>query len=142
MTGGGTGGHVNPAIAIANNIRENNRDAQIAFVGTSHGIENKLVPKEGYELYHVEVQGFKRKLTPYNIKSAWLAFTSPMKAKKLIREYKPDLVVGTGGYVCWPLLKAASSMGIPTAVHESNAIPGVAVKMPQKLSEISMPTRH
>lgn len=129
MTGGGTGGHVNPAIAIANNIRENNRDAQIAFVGTSHGIENKLVPKEGYELYHVEVQGFKRKLTPYNIKSAWLAFTSPMKAKKLIREYKPDLVVGTGGYVCWPLLKAASSMGIPTAVHESNAIPGVAVKM-------------
>lgn len=129
MTGGGTGGHVNPAIAIANNIRENNRDAQIAFVGTSRGIENKLVPKEGYELYHVEVQGFKRKLTPYNIKSAWLAFTSPIKAKKLIREYRPDLVVGTGGYVCWPLLKAASSMGIPTAVHESNAIPGVAVKM-------------
>ena len=129
MTGGGTGGHVNPAIAIANNLRENIPDAKIAFVGTSRGIENKLVPKEGYELYHVEVQGFKRKLTPYNIKSAWLAFTSPMKAKKLIKEYKPDLVVGTGGYVCWPLLKAASAMGIPTAVHESNAIPGVAVKM-------------
>lgn len=129
MTGGGTGGHVNPAIAIANSIRENNPDAEIAFVGTSRGIENKLVPKEGYTLHHVEVQGFKRKLTPYNIKSAWLAFTSPMKAKKLIREYKPDLVVGTGGYVCWPLLKAASSMGVPTAIHESNAIPGVAVKM-------------
>ncbi len=129
MTGGGTGGHVNPAIAIANNIKENIPAAKIAFVGTSRGIENKLVPKEGYELYHVEVQGFKRKLTPYNIKSAWLAFTSPIKAKKLIKEYKPDLVIGTGGYVCWPLLKAAASMGIPTAVHESNAIPGVAVKM-------------
>lgn len=129
MTGGGTGGHVNPAIAIANNIRENDRNAKIAFVGTSRGIENKLVPKEGYELYHVEVQGFRRKLSLYNIKSAWLAFTSPSKAKKIIREYKPDLVVGTGGYVCWPLLKAASSMGIPTAVHESNAIPGVAVRM-------------
>lgn len=129
MTGGGTGGHVNPAIAIANNIRENQPASEIAFVGTSRGIENKLVPKEGYKLYHVEVQGFKRKLTPYNIKSAWLALTSPRKAKKLIREFKPDLVVGTGGYVCWPLLKAASSMGVPTAIHESNAIPGVAVKM-------------
>ena len=129
MTGGGTGGHVNPAIAIANNIKENIPDAVIEFVGTSRGIENKLVPKEGYKLHHVEVQGFKRKLTPYNIKSAWLAFTSPRKAKKLIREFTPDLVVGTGGYVCWPLLKAAASMGIPTAIHESNAIPGVAVKM-------------
>lgn len=129
MTGGGTGGHVNPAIAIANNIRENIPGSVIEFVGTSRGIENKLVPKEGYKLRHVEVQGFKRKLTPYNIKSAWLALTSPRKAKKILREFAPDLVVGTGGYVCWPLLKAAASMGIPTAIHESNAIPGVAVKM-------------
>ncbi len=129
MTGGGTGGHVNPALAIAGNIKQNQPDAEIIFVGTSHGIENKLVPKEGYKLEHVEVQGFKRKLTPYNIKSAWLAFTSPLKAKKLLKEYKPDLVVGTGGYVSWPLLKAAAAMGIPTAVHESNAIPGVAVRM-------------
>ena len=129
VTGGGTGGHVNPALAIAGNIRDNCPGSTIAFVGTSHGIENKLVPKEGYKLYHVEVQGFKRKLTPYNIKSAWLAFTSPMKAKKLLREFKPDLVIGTGGYVSWPLLKAAAGMKIPTAVHESNAIPGVAVRM-------------
>ncbi|MBE6612969.1 MAG: undecaprenyldiphospho-muramoylpentapeptide beta-N-acetylglucosaminyltransferase [Ruminococcaceae bacterium] len=129
MTGGGTGGHANPAIAIANTIRENQPDAIIEFVGTSRGIENKLVPAEGYKLHHVEVQGFKRRLTPYNIKSAWLAFTSPIKAKKLIRDFRPDLVIGTGGYVCWPLLKAAASMGIPTAVHESNAYPGVAVKM-------------
>ncbi len=118
MTGGGTGGHVNPAIAIANSIRDNQPGSVIEFVGTSRGIENKLVPKEGYKLHHVEVQGFKRKLTPYNIKSAWLAFTSPIKAKKLIREFKPDIVIGTGGYVCWPLLKAASSMGSPTAIHE------------------------
>lgn len=129
VTGGGTGGHVNPALAIAGNIRDNQPGAEIAFVGTSHGIENKLVPKEGYKLYHVEVQGFKRRLTPYNIKSAWLAFTSPIKAKRLIKELKPELVIGTGGYVSWPLLKAASSLGIPTAVHESNAIPGVAVRM-------------
>lgn len=129
MTGGGTGGHVNPAIAIADGIRANQPDSKIEFVGTSRGIENKLVPKAGYKLHHVEVQGFKRKLTPYNIKSAWLAFTSPIKAKKLIKDFKPDIVIGTGGYVCWPLLKAAATMGVPTAVHESNAIPGVAVKM-------------
>lgn len=129
MTGGGTGGHVNPAIAIADGIRANQPDSKIEFVGTSRGIENKLVPKAGYKLHHVEVQGFKRKLTPYNIKSAWLAFTSPIKAKKLIKEFAPDIVIGTGGYVCWPLLKAAATMGVPTAVHESNAIPGVAVKM-------------
>ena len=110
MTGGGTGGHVNPALAIAGNIKQNQPDAEIIFVGTSHGIENKLVPKEGYKLEHVEVQGFKRKLTPYNIKSAWLAFTSPLKAKKLLKEYKPDLVVGTGGYVSWPLLDRKSGV--------------------------------
>lgn len=129
MTGGGTGGHVNPAIAIANSIKENQPGAKIEFVGTSRGIENKLVPKEGYKLHHVEVQGFKRKLSLYNIKSAWLALASPVKAKKIIKQFKPDLVIGTGGYVCWPLLKAAASMGIPTAIHESNAIPGVAVRM-------------
>ncbi len=128
MTGGGTGGHVNPAIAIANTIKRNDPAAEIAFVGTSRGIENKLVPAAGYPLYHVEVRGFRRSLSPANIKAAWLAAVSPMRAKKLIREFKPDIVVGTGGYACWPVLVAAAKMGIPTAVHESNAIPGVTVR--------------
>lgn len=132
MTGGGTGGHVNPALAIANTIRQNDPDAEIAYVGTERGIENKLVPKAGYPIYHVEVRGIKRSLSPSNIKAAYLALTSPIKAKKIIREFKPDIVVGTGGYVSWPVVKAASSMGIPTALHESNAIAGVAVKMLQK----------
>lgn len=128
MTGGGTGGHVNPAIAIANTIKRNNPDAEIAFVGTSRGIENKLVPAAGYPLYHVEVRGFRRSLSPANLKAAWLAFVSPIRAKKLIRDFRPDIVVGTGGYACWPVLVAAARMGIPTAVHESNAIPGVTVR--------------
>lgn len=128
MTGGGTGGHVNPAIAIANTIKLNDPTAEIAFVGTSRGIENKLVPAAGYPLYHVEVRGFRRSLSPANIKAAWLAFVSPIRAKKLINEFKPDIVVGTGGYACWPVLVAAARMGIPTAVHESNAIPGVTVR--------------
>ena len=131
MTGGGTGGHVNPALAIANTIKQNDPDAVIEYVGTKRGIENKLVPKAGYPMHHVQVQGLRRSLSPANIKAAWLALTSPGKAKKIIREFKPDLVVGTGGYVSWPVCKAAASMGIPTALHESNAIAGVAVKMLQ-----------
>lgn len=129
ITGGGTGGHVNPALAIANTIKQNDPDAVIAYVGTKKGIENKLVPKAGYPMYYVDVKGIKRSFSPSNIKAAYLALTSPIKAKKIIREFKPDLVVGTGGYVSWPVVKAASQMGIPTALHESNAIAGVAVKM-------------
>lgn len=132
ITGGGTGGHVNPALAIANTIKQNDPDAVIAYVGTKRGIENKLVPKAGYPMYYVDVKGIKRSLSPSNIKAAYLAMTSPIKAKKIIREFKPDIVVGTGGYVSWPVVKAASQMGIPTALHESNAIAGVAVKMLQK----------
>lgn len=132
ITGGGTGGHVNPALAIANTIKQNDPDAVIAYVGTKRGIENKLVPKAGYPMYYVDVKGIKRSPSPSNIKAAYLALTSPIKAKKIIREFKPDIVVGTGGYVSWPVVKAASQMGIPTALHESNAIAGVAVKMLQK----------
>ncbi len=129
VTGGGTGGHINPAIAIANTIKTHHPDAQITFVGTSRGMENKLVPAAGYPLVHIEIQGLKRKLSLDNLKTLWLTFSSVHKAKKLIRQFKPDVVIGTGGYVCWPVCKAAASMGIPTVLHESNAIPGVAVKM-------------
>ncbi len=129
MTGGGTGGHVNPALAIANTIRQNDPTAEIAYVGTKRGIESKLVPAAGYPLYFVEIQGMRRSLSLSNLKTIYLTLTSPAKARKIIKEFKPDLVVGTGGYVSWPVVKAASQMGIPCALHESNAVPGVAVKM-------------
>ncbi len=128
MTGGGTGGHVNPAIAIANTIKRNDPEAEILFVGTERGIENKLCKAEGYPIKHVDIIGFRRSLSLRNIKAAYLAAVSPIKAKKLVKEFKPDIVIGTGGYVCWPVLVAASRLGIPTAVHESNAFPGVAVR--------------
>lgn len=128
MTGGGTGGHVNPALAIAATILENEPDSEIAYVGTSRGIENKLVPHAGYKLYHVEIRGIKRSLSPSNIRALYLALTSPSKAKKIIREFSPDIVIGTGGYVSWPVVKAAAEMHIPAVLHESNAIPGMAVK--------------
>ena len=132
MTGGGTGGHVYPALAIAETIKMNDPTAEIAFVGTKKGIENRLVPKEGYKLYHVEIQGISRSLSPKNIKTAYLIMVSPKKAKKIIEEFRPDVVIGTGGYVSWPLLKAAADMGIPSMVHESNAYPGLAVRQVQK----------
>lgn len=128
MTGGGTGGHVYPALAIASVIKQNNPDSEIAFVGTKNGIENKLVGAAGYKMYHVDVKGFKRKLSIDNLKAAYLAFVSPYRAKKIIREFKPDIVIGTGGYVSWPILVAASKLGIPGAVHESNAVPGMTVR--------------
>lgn len=129
FTGGGTGGHVNPALAIADYIKMREPDSEISFVGTPRGIENKLVTAAGYPIYHVDIQGLRRKLTLSNLKTLYLTLTSPAKAKKLLRELRPDVVIGTGGYVCWPVMKAAADMGIPTALHESNAIPGKAVKM-------------
>lgn len=132
MTGGGTGGHVYPALAIAEIIKANEPDAEIAFVGTEKGIEQRLVPKAGYKMYHVPIQGIRRSLSPQNLKTAYLVLTSPKKAKKIIEEFKPDIVIGTGGYVCWPLLQASTAMGIPSVVHESNAAPGLAVKTLQK----------
>ncbi len=129
MSGGGTGGHVNPAIAIADMIKIREPDSEIAFVGTERGIENKLVPAAGYKLYHVDVRGIRRKLTLENLRALWLSVTSVYKAKKLIREFRPDIVIGTGGYVCWPIVKAAVKLDVPSMLHESNAQPGMAVRM-------------
>lgn len=128
MTGGGTGGHINPAVAIAHTIKKNHPDAEIAFVGTKRGKEKELVPKEGYPLYFVDVQGIRRSLSLQNIKALYLAWASPRRAKKLLQKYRPDFVVGTGGYACWPVMKAATQLGIPSAVHESNALPGLAIR--------------
>jgi len=136
LSGGGTGGHINPALAIADIIKSKYPDSEIAFVGTPYGMENKLIPREGYKLYHVDVRGISRSLSLSNIKALTLALSSPREAKKIIKEFKPDIVIGTGGYVCWPILVAASKMNIPCAVHESNAIPGAAVKKLQKYCDV------
>ena len=128
MTCGGTGGHINPAIAIAGTIKNNIPNAEILFVGTKRGKEGELVGREGYEIRFVESQGIKRSLSLSNIKALYTALVSPYKAKKILREFEPDIVIGTGGYACWPMLKAASMLHIPCMVHESNAVPGMAVK--------------
>jgi len=131
--GGGTSGHVNPALNIAKTVKNRCPDAEIMFIGTKRGIESTLVPKFGYPIDFVEVSGFSRKLTLKNIKAAWHALTSVSEAKKIIKKFKPDIVIGTGGYVSWPTVKAASKLGIPTLIHEQNAFPGVTTKMLSKV---------
>ncbi len=128
FSGGGTGGHISPALAMADIIKARIPEAEIAFVGTPYGIENSLIPQAGYKLYHVDIKGIKRSFDLSNIRALYLAASSPYKARRIIKEFKPDIVIGTGGYVCWPALKAAADMGIPTILHESNALPGLAVK--------------
>ena len=138
FSGGGTGGHISPALAMADIFKMNIPDVEIAFVGTPNGIENSLIPQAGYKLYHVEIEGIRRSVSLENVKAFYLAFTSPMKAKKIIKDFKPDVVIGTGGYVCWPALKAAADMGIPTLLHESNALPGMAVRRLQNKVDVIM----
>ena len=101
MTGGGTGGHVYPAVAIANTIKQNISGSEVAFVGTPRGIENKICKNEGYPIYHVEVMGISRSLSPRNIKAMYLALTSPYKAKKIIDDFKPDVVFVAYGTNEW-----------------------------------------
>ena len=136
FSGGGSGGHISPALAMADIIKMNIPDVEIAFVGTPKGIENSLIPQAGYKLYHVEVEGIRRKISVENARALYLAFTSIGKAKKVIKEFGPDIVIGTGGYACWPALSAAAELGIPTLVHESNAIPGMAVRKLQNKVDV------
>ncbi len=129
---GGTGGHIYPAIAIANTVRKYQPKSEILFVGSSRGIENDIVKKAGYDITHIDMYGLNRKNPFANIKTAYYFFTSNSKARKLIKEFKPDFVIGTGGYQCYAPIAAAAHAGIPCAVHESNSIPGKAVRMSEK----------
>lgn len=138
FSGGGTGGHISPALAMADIIKNNVPGSEIAFVGTEYGIENSLIPQAGYKLYNVNIKGIKRSFSLSNIKTLYLAMTSPIKARKVIKDFNPDIVIGTGGYACWPALKAASEMGIPTMLHESNALPGMAVRRLQNDVDVIM----
>jgi len=133
LTGGGTAGHINPALAIAETVRRNRPDAEILFVGIKGGKEDDLVGREGYDLKHVRSMGLSRSLSPKNIKALWLALCSPYlkETTHILDTFRPDIVIGTGGYACWPIMAAAARRGIPTALHESNAMPGVAIKQLQ-----------
>lgn len=129
LTGGGTAGHINPALAIANFIKEKEPSTEVLFVGTEQGMEKTLVPRCGYDIEFIKVHGFKRSLSPSNIKNVFDVLKSISKTKRIIKKFKPDIAIGTGGYVTGPVLSAAAKMSIPTMVHESNAFPGVTVRL-------------
>ncbi len=133
FAGGGTAGHINPAIAVADYIAERHPNAEIAFVGTAEKLESRLVPEKGYKFYTIDVAGFQRKLTAKNIarniSAVKKVITSSSQCKKILNDFKPDLLMGTGGYVSGPILRQAQKMGYKTAIHEQNAFPGVTTKM-------------
>ncbi len=128
LAGGGTAGHINPALAIAGYAKEMDENTEILFVGTKKGLESSLVPQSGYEIRYIKVEGLSKKLTFENFKSLIHMLSAKSKCKKIIKEFKPDIVIGTGGYVCAPAVMAAYSMNIPTLIHEQNVFPGSAIK--------------
>lgn len=129
LSGGGTGGHIYPALTIADQIKKQRPDAQIVFVGTRQGLEKNIIPRYGYPLRFIEIAGFRRSLSLDTLRSFAKLFTGLAGANRLISEIKPDLVIGTGGYVCGPVVFLAALRGIPTAIQEQNAMPGVTNKI-------------
>lgn len=140
LAGGGTAGHINPAIAIAQYIQANDKRAEILFAGTPNGMEAALVKKAGYSFEPIEIMGFSRSLHPkdiaHNMSALVKAMTSNSRAKEIIKQFNPNVVIGTGGYVSGPIVLAAAKMGIPTAIHEQNAFPGVTTRLLAKKVDI------
>ena len=132
IAAGGTGGHINPALSVAGFIRSQNPSAEILFVGTADKMEAKLVPQAGYPIKMIDISGFRRDLSidgiMHNIKTVSRLLRSSGQAKKIIEEFKPELAVGFGGYVSGPVIRMAAKLGVPTALHEQNAYPGVTNK--------------
>lgn len=141
---GGTGGHINPGLAIADIIKSKYPDAEFLFAGTPKGMESKLVPKAGYRLETIKVAGFQRKISFENIgrnaKAVAYLAASGKRAKEIIKNFKPDIAIGTGGYAAGPVIRKAAKMGIPTAIHEQNAYPGVTNKLLSKEVDFVMLT--
>ena len=142
FTCGGTAGHINPAVALARLFQERHCDCSVLFVGADGGMETKLVPQEGFDLKTVTISSFYRSLSPaairHNLGTLVNLNRSKKQANTILDEFRPDLVVGTGGYASFPVVKAAAKRGIPTAVHESNAVPGLTTKALSKVVDAVM----
>lgn len=133
VTGGGTGGHIYPALAIARGIKDR-FGAEVFYIGGSRGLESEIVPREGLPFEAIRLEGFRRRLSPANIMVAWRAAIGVGKARRLLRTIGPAAVIGTGGYVCGPVVLAAASLGIPAMLHEQNALPGITNKILSRFS--------
>ncbi len=132
VSGGGTGGHIYPALALIKEIKKREPNAQFLYIGTEKGLESTLVKREGIPFKTITITGFKRKLSLDNVKTIIRFIKGVTRAKLLIKEFKPDVVVGTGGYVCGPVVYAAAKLKIATIVHEQNSVPGLTNKFLSK----------
>ena len=135
VTGGGTGGHIYPALAFIRYVQKIQPDSEFLYVGTHRGLENKIVPETGISFKTIKIQGFKRKLSLDNIKTVQLFVESIKRSKEILREFKPDVVIGTGGYVSGSVVYAAARMKIPTIVHEQNSVPGITNKFLSRFAD-------
>ncbi len=127
---GGTGGHIYPAIAVADELKKMNEKIEIRFIGAKGKIEEKIVPMNGYKLETIEISGFKRSMSLKNFSAALKLMKALKDSKKILKDFKPELVFGTGGYVSGPGFKdSPASLGIPTVIEEGNFYPGVTVKL-------------
>ncbi len=129
VTGGGTGGHIYPALSIINEIKEKDKDAEILYVGTKNGLESEIVPKEGIKFKSIRVKGMPRKINKESFISLKELLHGLNDSRKIIKEFKPDIVIGTGGFVCGPVVFMATRRKIPTLIHEQNAFPGITNKI-------------
>ncbi|MER2001862.1 MAG: undecaprenyldiphospho-muramoylpentapeptide beta-N-acetylglucosaminyltransferase [Carnobacterium inhibens] len=128
LSGGGTGGHVYPALALMRRIQEVDPTAEFLYVGTEKGLESRIVKDYGIPFASVEIKGFKRSLSLDTFKTIQLFISSIKQAKKIVKNFQPDVVIGTGGYVCAPVVYAASKLGIPSVIHEQNSVAGITNK--------------
>ena len=131
----GTGGHINPGIAIAGIIEKEYPGSDIRFIATGKKLEEDLISKAGYKSYAIHAYGFSKKLTIQNIKNNIKTIKGIGEAKKILKEFKPDIVIGTGGYICGAVITSAKRLGIPTLLHESNAYPGLAIRLLSKKAD-------
>lgn len=128
VSGGGTGGHIYPALALIHEIQKQSEDTQFLYIGTKNGLESKIVTKEGIPFKSIHITGFKRKLSFENIKTVLRFIQGTRDSRKILKDFKPDIVIGTGGYVCGPVVYAAAKLHIPTIIHEQNSVPGLTNK--------------
>ncbi|HEY8530196.1 MAG TPA: undecaprenyldiphospho-muramoylpentapeptide beta-N-acetylglucosaminyltransferase [Paenibacillaceae bacterium] len=126
LTGGGTGGHIYPALAIGQEVLAREPGSELLYIGAVRGLESRVVPQRGIRFEALDVTGFRRSLSWHNVRTVWRFLAGVRRARRLLRQFRPDIVVGTGGYVCGPVVYAAARLGIPTLIHEQNVVPGLA----------------
>jgi UDP-N-acetylglucosamine--N-acetylmuramyl-(pentapeptide) pyrophosphoryl-undecaprenol N-acetylglucosamine transferase len=138
LSGGGTGGHVYPALAIAEQCLKEQPQAEFLYIGTQSGLEKEIVARSGLPIRFesIDITGFRRKLSVDNLKTILRFFAGVRRSKQLLKQYKPDIVIGTGGYVCGPVVYAAAKLGIPTMIHEQNVLPGLTNRFLSRYASI------